>query len=225
MGKVMANTVQLIPMEKLIAHPDNPNRMSKSNFTKLVRNIERSGRYEPIVARPHPQQAGCYQIINGHHRCEALAKLGHKQVDAVVWDIDDEQVDILLATLNRLGGSDELSKKLKLLEMLNKNIAYEGLAKLLPFTRSQIERLTNLKRQTMPAPTSVFRQKVMGANPMVFFVNDVQERTIREALSLVEGTAVRGQGSGQGSRAERNAAALTKIAEHYIQGTKDSVKS
>jgi len=208
---LMASSIKSIPMEKLIAHPDNPNRMSKSNFTKLVRNIARSGRYEPIVVRPHPQRAGCYQIINGHHRCEALAKLGHKQVDAVVWDIDDEQTDILLATLNRLGGSDELTKKLKLLERLNKNIASERLAKLIPYTRSQIERLTNLKRPAVPVRTNA----KAFANPMVFFVNDMQERMIKEALSLAEGTAVRGQGS----RAERNAAALAKIAEHYINNS------
>src|SRR4030042_1004922 len=100
----MTNTVQSIGLEKLIAHPANPNRMSTATFGKLVRNIERTGRYEPIVVRPHPARGGYFQIINGHHRCRVLTKLGYETADWVVWDVDDEQGGILLATLNRLCG-------------------------------------------------------------------------------------------------------------------------
>ncbi len=50
----MNNSIQSIAIDRLIPHPDNPNRMSKANFDKLVRNIERSGRYEPLVVRPLP---------------------------------------------------------------------------------------------------------------------------------------------------------------------------
>jgi len=73
--------------------------MSKANLAKLVRNIEQTGQYEPIIVRPHPQRKGCFQIINGYHRCHALTKLGYKTADCIVWDIDDKQTDILLATL------------------------------------------------------------------------------------------------------------------------------
>ena len=40
----MANQIKTIAIDKLIAHPDNPNRMSKRDFAKLVRNIQRTGR-------------------------------------------------------------------------------------------------------------------------------------------------------------------------------------
>jgi len=40
------NRVSRIAIDKLVAHPDNPNRMSRANFAKLVRNIERTGRYD-----------------------------------------------------------------------------------------------------------------------------------------------------------------------------------
>jgi len=121
----MANSIRSIALEKLIAHPDNPNRMSNANLAKLVRNIERTGRYEPITVRPHPQKKDCFQIINGYHRCHALTKLGYKTADCIVWDIDDKQTDILLATLNRL-----------------------------PATAKQIERLTNLKMPSIAAKTN-----------------------------------------------------------------------
>ncbi len=119
----MTNSIKSIPLDKLDAHPDNPNEQSSVNFTKLVRNIERTGLYEPLVVRPSPDRWGHFQIINGHHRCHALTKLGHKSADCIMWEIDDEQTDILLATLNRLGGSDNLGKKLKLLKRMNKRFS------------------------------------------------------------------------------------------------------
>jgi hypothetical protein len=37
----MASTIESIQLEKLLPHPDNPNRMSKANFAKLIRNIHK----------------------------------------------------------------------------------------------------------------------------------------------------------------------------------------
>lgn len=205
----MANAVQTIALDKLVAHPDNPNRMSKSTFGKLLRNIERAGRYEPIVVRPHPENRNNFQIINGHHRYLALAKLGHKTADCVVWDIDDEQTDILLATLNRLCGSDEIGKKLELLRRLNKKMESRELAKLLPQTAKQIERLTDLKMPSMPAEAKGF------SSPMIFFVSDGQEEIIEKALSSAD------EKGNEKTRAAKRAASLARIAGEYLERQKN----
>jgi len=202
----MTNSIISIAMDKLVAHPDNPNRQSKVNFTKLLRNIERTGRYEPLLVRPCPNKPGLYQIINGHHRCHALTRLGHKAADCIVWDIDDQQTDILLATLNRLGGTDQLDKKLKLLKRLKKKLDTGQLARLIPQTRKQIERLTNLKLPRAPAKIDV----AAFANPLVFFLTDKQKQIVDEALSLAAPNAK------EKTTAARNAAALTHIAESFV---------
>lgn len=202
----MTNTVESIALGQLVAHRDNPNRMSGASFAKLVRNIERTGRYEPLIVRPCPERSGCFQIINGYHRCHALAKLGYKTADCIVWDIDDEQTDILLATLNRLAGSDELAKKLKLLNRLNDRFNSGELAKLLPLKAKQIERLTNLKMPSKPAGVSA----ASFANPMVFFVNDAQQETIENALSLAK------ELRDEKTKAAKRAAALAHIAGAFI---------
>jgi hypothetical protein len=204
--KSTTNSIQSIALDKLEFQPDNPNRQSKIIFTKLVRNIERTGRYEPLAVRPCPGKAGSFQIINGHHRCRALAKLGYETADCIVWDIDDEQTDILLATLNRLGGSDELGKKLKLLRRLNKTIVAGELAKLLPQTAKQIERLINLKKPGTPAKMNA----KCFANPLVFFVNDAQQQQIERALSMV------GEPKYKMTKAAKRAAALTHMAEYFL---------
>jgi hypothetical protein len=213
----MTNSVQSITLDKIVAHPNNPNKMSDATFGKLVRNIERTGRYEPIVVRPHPERGDHFQIINGHHRCLALTKLGYKAADCVVWDIDDEQTDILLATLNRLGGTDELGKKLELLKRLNKRMELGELSKLLPQTAKQIERLTNLKMPSRPAETIA----KCFSNPMVFFVNDAQQETIEKALSLAqESRSEIVKMAYAKTKAAKRAAALAQIAGEFLNQSK-----
>ena len=218
------NRVTYIPIDKLIAHPGSPNRMSKRNFARLVRNIERTGRYEPLVVRPCPARnchscesrnpetgkftkRDCFQIINGHNRWLALKQLGYETIDAVVWDLDDSEADILLCTLNRLRGSDVLAKKLDLLKTLNCNTEARELARILPFTCSQIERLKNLKVPSAPAKVSAKSFAV----PMVFFLSAEQQQIVAGALASAPD-------SNEKTRAARNAAALTYIAQRSIKG-------
>ena len=206
----MMNNIQSIALDKLVAHPDNPNRMSSSTFAKLVRNIERTGRYEPLVVRPSARKKDSFQIINGYHRCRALKQLGYNKADVIVWDIDDEQADILLATLNRLGGSDVLAKKLALLKKLNSQMNARELSKLLPHSAARITRLTNLRMPRMPAKITA----TDFATPLVFFLNDKQQQIVEEALSLAEHP-----GDVTQTKAARKAAALTTIARHFINTT------
>jgi len=206
----MANSIRSIPLERLDAHPDNPNEQSRVNFAKLVRNIERTGRYEPLIVRPSPEKAGCFQIINGHHRWGALKKLGYESAECIVWDIDDEQTDILLATLNRLSGSDNLGKKLKLLKRLNERFRSGELAKLLPLKKKQIERLTNLKMPNRPAKINAKH----FLSSLVFFVRDAQQRQIENALSLVE------EPKSEMTNAAKRAAALNHIAGYFLNHSK-----
>ncbi|KPL24205.1 MAG: hypothetical protein AMJ75_04430 [Phycisphaerae bacterium SM1_79] len=207
----MTNQIQTIAIDKLVAHPDNPNRMSKKNFAKLVHNIEQTARYEPLVVRP---KGDCFQIINGHHRWRALQQLGYKAAEAVVWDVDDHDTHILLATLNRLGGSDVLDKKLALLQRLNKRMRARELAKVLPLRRPQIERLTHLKRPTGPARIAADRL----ANPLVFFLNDTQRQIVESALSLARQSKSVISAKATTS-AGKKAAAITRMAQHFIKSS------
>jgi ParB/RepB/Spo0J family partition protein len=204
--------IKQIALSKLFAHPDNPNVMSEATFRKLVRNIERTGLYEPIVVRPHPDKKGSFQIINGHHRVKALERLGRKEADCVVWDVDDEQTAVLLTTLNRLAGSDILAKKVELLKKLTEQMGTAQLAKLLPQTAKQIERLTNLKLNSVPVKLNAESFAV----PLVFFVTKQQQGVIEEALSSIEHRV----SSIETTKAQRRAAAITEIASQFMEDEK-----
>lgn len=199
------NKIVQIELSKLIEHPDNPNKMSSITYRKLVRNIEATGRYEPIVVRAQKQRQGFYQIINGQHRCKALKQLGLQSAECVVWDVDDAQTEILLATLNRLCGSDVLDKKISLLNKLKANFDSQKLSKLVPYTKNQIEKLTGLK--SLPAAGSIVNS---FAKPLVFFVTVHQSEIIEKALSLAN------RRDTKATRPARRAAALAKIAKKYL---------
>jgi len=205
----MSAKVRDISLDKLVAHPDNPNRMSRGNFAKLVRNIKRTGQYEPLVVRRHPRRRGCFQIINGHHRCRALQKLNRKTAQAIVWDVDDEQTDILLTTLNRLGGRDMLERKLAILRRLNQRMSRREIARRVPQTRGQLERLI-ARKPPSPRPA---RSAEAFAVPLVFFVTRDQQRTIEEALDQAPVAAE------PITRAARRAAALTGLATQSINSS------
>jgi len=99
-----------------------------------------------------------------------------------------------------------LDKKLALLKKLTSRMQTAELAKLLPQSASQLERLTNLKPPTSPAKADV----AAFATPLVFFVNNDQLKTIEEALSLAM------QNRNEKTKAAKRAAALTEIARHFL---------
>jgi len=202
-------TIIRIPLEQLSAHPENPNRMSKSNFEKLKLHIKRTGNYEPLIVRQHPDEPGRYQIINGHHRAEALRQLGVEAADCVQWQADDEQVRILLTTLNRLGGKDNLAVKIEIIKKLSEKYNAKELAKLLPDSKQTIEKLKDITKplENFKADSKAYLQT------LVFFLNDEQMRTVQTAISKAMPTT--------GTKAEQSAAAITRIANEWTGKIQD----
>jgi ParB-like chromosome segregation protein Spo0J len=199
-------TIVRIPLDKLLPHPENPNRMSKQNFAKLKRHIKQTGNYEPLIVRRHPEIENAFEIINGHHRADALRQLGETFADCVEWNVDDQQARILLATLNRLGGKDELAAKIELIKNLSEKFSGKELSKLLPDTAGTLEKLKDI---TKPLDCFANNPKLF-LNTLVFFLNDEQIKIVEDALEKVM--------PAEGTKSEKLAAALTTIAKSYING-------
>ncbi len=205
--KKETNEIVKIKIDKIRPHPDNPNKMSKVVFDKLVNNIEKTKLYEPIIVRKNAKRKGTYQLINGHHRLKAIKKIGAKTASCVVWDVDDNEVDVLLMTLNRLSGSDELAKKIHILKRLIKNMKPKELGKILPDGKSQIKKLVNLKM-----PTTLLNQsKNDFAVPMVFFVTTGEKEKIEQAL------AAAAINNTERIKQKRNAKALVVMAKAFLK--------
>jgi ParB/RepB/Spo0J family partition protein len=77
-----------------VIHP-NPHRNFKRNplnaeqVEKILDSIGRTGFWDNIVVRPHPDKKGEYQLAYGHSRLAALKKAGIKEVTLPVADLSD----------------------------------------------------------------------------------------------------------------------------------------
>ena len=201
-----------VGVERLREHPGNPNVMNEAMFKKLIRHIKKSGNYEPVVVRDDPSEKGCYQILNGHHRVKALKELGYGQVDCVVWQVDDEEALVLLATLNRLAGSDGLFKKSELIKQLSQSMDVKEIVKLLPETKGSVERL---KAMESVKPV-VCEDDGLGLLPMVFFLGAGQRECVDEAMAVA--TKI----EGNENVSNKKAAGLVTICREYIDGKTES---
>ena len=131
----------MCPLDDLIAHPLNANVMPEDLREKLKAHIRRTGRYPFLVVRPHPEAEGKWQVLDGHHRLSILRELGHTEARCDVWDVNDREAKLLLATLNRLEGQDSPIRRAQLLHELLGEMSIDDLAGLLPESDKQIEEL------------------------------------------------------------------------------------
>jgi len=237
-------TLQWIPLDALEDHPENTNRMPPHLVEKLQAHIARTGRYEPLVVRPMPgieangdrslalageaRNTPRYQILNGHHRARVLRDLGHTHARCDVWEVDDEEARLLLATLNRLEGRDDPSARAVLVSRLSEGRSDEDLARLLPEPPDAVARLRKLA-EPPPPPADPDAASPLP-RPMTFFLDEDQAATVREALGAARGATSlerkRGDRSlplaasgGQHPSEARpgSAEALVRLAQWYLE--------
>ena len=173
-----------IPLDRLRAHPLNSNVMPEPLLAKLTLHIERTGQYPPIIVREYEED---YQILDGHHRVQALRRLEHTQAKCDVWDVDDEGATLLLATLNRLQGSDDPLRRSALLADLRERSGRSAadLARWLPEDGERVERLLRLQAP----PTIAMAPRPIGAMPVAvhFFLLPDQRATLEMRLGELGG--------------------------------------
>src|SRR3990172_13226976 len=178
-----------IPLDQLRPHPLNSNVMPEDLRQKLKAHIHRTGRYPFLVVRPHPDESGSYQVLDGHHRVEILRELGHTEARCDVWDVDDREAKLLLATLNRLQGQDSPIRRAELIHELLGELSVTDLAGLLPETDKQIEELHALLEfpadeiASLLAEQAAEEEKVLP-RVMTYVVSPAQEELIEQAVEL-----------------------------------------
>ena len=169
-----------------------------------------SASFTPHSARSLPATAGTpplhYQILNGHHRAAVLRQLGHTHARCDVWEVDDAEARVLLATLNRLEGRDDPGARAQLVARLAEGRSAEELARLLPEPAEAVERLLALAKPP-PAPLAPEAVEV-PARPMTFFLTDEQHEVVGQALREAAAPA-----APKCSRAE----ALERLALWYLE--------
>jgi ParB-like chromosome segregation protein Spo0J len=172
----------ILPLDALLPHPANSNVMPPALLTKLADHIARSDRYPPVIVRRLPGDDGKYQILDGHHRVKALRMLGRAEARCVVWDVDDAEALLLMATLNRLQGRDDLRKRASLLSDLSAIPGHDhaGLARLLPEDLPDLNGLLALHAAPQnPRPPRALEDMPVAVH---FFLLPAQRDTLEQRL-------------------------------------------
>jgi ParB-like chromosome segregation protein Spo0J len=202
--------LQDIPIDCLIPHPENSNHMTAEMLGKLRRHIERTGRYEPLTVRPHPNAEGKYEILNGHNRLRVLRAIGRDPARCVVWDVDDDQARLYLATLNRLAGRDIPERRAALLEGLLRTFDIAELSALLPDDRRQLEELERLSRLEPEDLVAAGAPDKHGPSvPVIldFVLEEAEAKEVNLALDMIRASAEKEISGGQ---------ALVRLARFYL---------
>ncbi|MEO1236055.1 MAG: ParB N-terminal domain-containing protein [Planctomycetota bacterium] len=176
-------SLSAIPLDRLHAHPSNSNVMPPAVFGKLCDHLDESGRYPPVVVRPF--KGGDYQILDGHHRVEALRRLGRDEARCVVWDVDDAGALLLLSTLNRLEGRDDPRKRAALLAELGEHLDVKAMAAKLPEDAGRLKRL--LRLNDVPPPPRPPRAMADMPVAVHFFLLPAQRAALERRLREVGG--------------------------------------
>jgi ParB-like chromosome segregation protein Spo0J len=212
---------RMVPLGKLVAHPLNANVLPDDLREKLKAHIRASGRYPHLIVRPHPDGEGSFEVLDGHHRLLVLKDLGHTEARCDIWDVNDREAKLLLATLNRLEGQDLPIRRAQLLHELLGEMNLADLAGLLPESEKQLEELHSLLEfpaDDIAALLNAGAEEAEKVLPrvMAFVVTPDQEKAIEQAVELAsDGTPGR----------DRKARGLTNLARHYLEGRSDAANA
>jgi len=204
---------RMIPLDDLLPHPLNSNVMPPDLQAKLRAHIKRTGRYPFLVVRPHPEESGRFQVLDGHHRVAILRDLGHTEARCDVWEVNDREARLLLATLNRLQGQDQPRKRAELIHELLGEMSLDDLAGLLPESDKQIEELHALLEFPAEEIALLLEEQAEEAEKVLprvltFVVTPEQEDLIEQAVELAsDGTPGR----------DRKARGLTNLAQRFLE--------
>lgn len=91
--------LRMIPLDRIEVL--NPRERNSRMFEQIVSNIQSIGLKKPIIVTPRPGGDGeHYLLICGEGRFKAFKTLGHKEIPAMVTDVDDESAFIMSLTEN-----------------------------------------------------------------------------------------------------------------------------
>jgi len=167
-----------LALSDLTGRGDRASLLSTRAKAALADHISRLGCYPPLIVRPHPDRAGKYEILDGHHRAEVLRSLGEETARCEVWPVDSADADIAAATLNHLHGRPDAKGRARQVKRLVRSLGRDLAAARLGMTPAALRQqlaATQGPRRSEPAAG-------LDLRAVVFHLSAEDEQHLRRAL-------------------------------------------
>jgi hypothetical protein len=128
-----------LDIAKLVKAPWNYKEEDSKLSEKLIANIKRNGQVENLIVRK--LDTGCYEIVNGNHRYDALVAVGAKK--AIVHDlgvISEVEAKRIAIETNETKFSTDKTKLSDLIDEIVKEFDMEDVLSSMPFTQDEIDK-------------------------------------------------------------------------------------
>jgi len=139
-------TTKRVPLTQLDPFAfGNPRKMTDGMKATLKQSLDEFGIVEPIVVRAKPGAPHRYEILNGHHRFDALTNMGEDQADVTVVDLpDDKKARALVLALNRISADwDQQQLQQYVDAMLADGMTPGWISDTVGFTAAELESLAS----------------------------------------------------------------------------------
>jgi hypothetical protein len=164
----------------------------QSEIEKKKASINKTGFWDNVMAREHPDKKGYFQLAYGHTRIEAVKALEIKEINLIVKEISDADMIHILADENKEDDDDPsrvnetVSVVRKYLnDELSKYDTYEEYERAFISKRTSID-LSIPKSKTRNATWNRIKDKGIGAETIRDFLgNDWSQSMISEALATL----------------------------------------
>jgi len=144
---------RMVPIEFVRANPNQPRRnFGERELEELAASIREKGVIQPLILRPHPEDAGAFEIVAGERRWRAAQMASVHELPAVVRELDDTEV-LELAIIENIQRADlnAVEEALGFRQLMDRfGHTQEKLAEALGKSRSHIANL--LRLLTLPEP-------------------------------------------------------------------------
>ncbi len=100
-GQPDASQATALPIERLLDNPYQPRAAVNAEALEELASVIRGQGFQGVLlARPHPEQRGHYQLTAGHRRRDASRLVGIASLPVIVRELSDEEMAMLAITEN-----------------------------------------------------------------------------------------------------------------------------
>jgi ParB family chromosome partitioning protein len=222
---------RMAPVDQLRSGRFNPRKdFVEADLAELAESIRTKGLVQPIVVRPHPEEAQAYEIVAGERRWRASQKAGIHMVPVIIRDLSDREV-LELAIIENVQRADlnaieEANGYRELIERFS--YSQEQVSEIIGKSRSHVANTLRLLK--LPESVQAFVQggKLTAGHARALVGRDDaealaqrildQDLNVREAEAMVQVGPIGVAGS-TGSRKARDKDPDTKAFEKELADT------